>query len=164
VKTKATRKHHRCTTPSTFHSFSFIPLHFSFPTSLFPYHPTQTRPKLRMEDVGPTSQSPSLSHSTTQPPSPPMQHRKKNKEYQLLEKEREGEVELKGTRWHEGHTHTEDEQHYHHLTLPSLPDIETDDSEFFDPTESMLTSRNGLGGRGGGGVYDITIHRLHTLF
>jgi channel protein (hemolysin III family) len=40
------------------------------------------------------------------------------------------------TRWHEGHQHDE-EQHYHHLTLPSPADIETDDREFVDPTEKI---------------------------
>lgn len=44
------------------------------------------------------------------------------------------------TRWHEGDQQDKKKQHFHHLTFPNLEDIETDDSEFVDPTESMLHS------------------------
>lgn len=59
----------------------------------------------------------------------------KNK-YQSLQGE-----DLKDTRWHEGHHH-DGEQHYHHLTLPPPSEIETDDSEFVDPTEGMQKGIN----------------------
>lgn len=59
-----------------------------------------------------------------------MQRRSKSPEYVPLKEEQE-----ENTRWHEGHNH-EGEQHFHHITFPKL-DIETDDAEFFDPTEGM---------------------------
>lgn len=57
--------------------------------------------------------------------------------------EREKGEKIEDTRWHEGHPHGEEcehEQHFHHLTFPSsLADIETDDAEFVDPTESIFS-------------------------
>lgn len=52
----------------------------------------------------------------------------------------EKEEKVESTRWHEGHHQDDDEhQHFHHLTFPnSLADIETDDAEFVDSTESIL--------------------------
>lgn len=42
---------------------------------------------------------------------------------------------LKDTRWHEGELQDKKKQHFHHLSFPE--DIETDDAEFIDPTETF---------------------------
>ena len=44
------------------------------------------------------------------------------------------------TRWHEGELHNK-KQHFHHLTLPNLEDIETDDAEFIDDTEGLFIKK-----------------------
>jgi hypothetical protein len=48
----------------------------------------------------------------------------------------------KDSRWHEGEIQ-EKKQHFHHLTFPNLEDIETDDAEFIDPTESKYACWGG---------------------
>eukprot|EP00026_Physarum_polycephalum_P008313 Phypoly_transcript_08395.p1 GENE.Phypoly_transcript_08395~~Phypoly_transcript_08395.p1 ORF type:complete len:377 (+),score=25.48 Phypoly_transcript_08395:190-1320(+) len=87
---------------------------------------------MHMDSAGPPSPSSSSSSSAE------MQKRGKAKYTALHEHHHEHphdhQHDIDDTRWHEGELH-EKKQHFHHLTLPSLPDIETDDAEFIDPTE-----------------------------